>query len=89
MKKDEHVAAVQEALTICGAYPGKCDGIMGPKTKSAIKAFQEKCGVEKCDGICGPITSKAISEKLGTMIVRASQLKGYFEGGSTSAADDL
>ena len=88
MAKDDHIAAVQEALAICGCYPGGYDGVMGPKTKGAIKEFQEAAGLT-ADGIAGPNTSTALAEHLGAKIVRANELKGYFSGGATSAVDDM
>ena len=88
MAKDEHIAAVQEALAICGCYPGSYDGVMGPRTKGAIQEFQKSAGLP-ADGIAGPNTHAAIAEQLGAKIVRANQLKGYFEGGAESAEDDL
>ncbi len=88
MAKDENIASIQEALAICGCYPGSYDGVMGPKTKGAIKEFQGTVGLS-ADGACGPNTKAALAEHLGAKIVRASALKGYFEGGGTSASDDM
>ena len=41
------VAAVQEELTRLGLYSGRVDGLMGPKTRSAIRDFQRAAGVEE------------------------------------------
>jgi peptidoglycan hydrolase-like protein with peptidoglycan-binding domain len=37
----EQVKAVQQALQAKGMDPGPIDGIMGPKTTAALKAFQK------------------------------------------------
>lgn len=47
---DELVRAVQEALTEQGFDPGPSDGLMGPRTREAIGAFQEARGLEP-DGL--------------------------------------
>jgi len=52
---------IQSALTKAGFYKGKIDGIMGAKTKKAIKDFQSSKGL-KPDGIAGPKTLKALKE---------------------------
>ncbi len=87
MSKDDHIAAVQEALAICGCYPGSYDGVMGPKTRGAIKEFQNSCGLT-ADGVCGPMTQSKIAEHLGEKVVRAQHLKGYFEGADSISAED-
>ncbi|MEQ8334903.1 peptidoglycan-binding protein [Nisaea sp.] len=38
------VAAVQEELTRLGLYSGRIDGLMGPKTRAAIRDFQRIAG---------------------------------------------
>jgi len=52
---DERVAAVQYLLRARGFYKGRADGIYGPKTSAAVKAFQRKNAL-KADGIAGPQT---------------------------------
>jgi peptidoglycan hydrolase-like protein with peptidoglycan-binding domain len=37
----EQVKSVQQALQAKGMDPGPIDGIMGPKTAAALKAFQK------------------------------------------------
>lgn len=49
------VLDVQIALKNAGFDPGPLDGIAGPKTRFAIRAFQAKNGLE-VDGIAGPKT---------------------------------
>ncbi len=41
-KGSEEIRKVQEALKAKGEDPGAIDGIMGKKTKAALKKFQEK-----------------------------------------------
>ncbi|MCB1147313.1 MAG: peptidoglycan-binding protein [Leptospiraceae bacterium] len=82
------VKSIQEALSILGKNPGSVDGAMGPNTENAIKAFQKSAGVA-ADGIVGPNTATKMAEALGKASVRAASLKGYFEGGGASAADDM
>jgi peptidoglycan hydrolase-like protein with peptidoglycan-binding domain len=56
-----NVAAVQSRLNVLGANPQLAvDGISGPKTLAAIKAFQAANGIEP-DGIVGPITQAALN----------------------------
>jgi len=46
---------IQVTLFSLGIYNGKCDGIAGPMTVSAIKVFQRQNGLDD-DGIAGPRT---------------------------------
>jgi peptidoglycan hydrolase-like protein with peptidoglycan-binding domain len=55
--------AIQEALKLLGFDPGPSDGIVGPKTKQAVKAYQGSKNLT-ADGIVGPITRKALAEDL-------------------------
>ena len=50
------LVGVQSALQVLGFDPGVADGIDGPKTKAAVKAFQES-GSIAVDGIVGPTTA--------------------------------
>ncbi len=53
-------AAIQARLNALGANPPLVvDGIFGPNTLAAIKAFQSSRGIE-ADGIVGPITLNAL-----------------------------
>lgn len=56
------VKAVQQTLSKDGLYKGKIDGMIGPMTTNAVKAFQKKKGL-KVDGIIGPKTLKALGVK--------------------------
>jgi peptidoglycan hydrolase-like protein with peptidoglycan-binding domain len=42
----EQVKAVQQALKDKGHDPGTVDGVMGPKTRGALKDFQKKEGIK-------------------------------------------
>lgn len=54
---------IQQALTNAGLYSGKIDGSLGPKTKAAIKAFQEQNGL-KADGKVGSKTWQKMKASL-------------------------
>lgn len=41
------IAAIQEELTRLGFYSGRIDGLMGPKTRAAIRAFEISDGLEE------------------------------------------
>lgn len=64
---DAHVVEtcrdVQFALQCLGYDPGPVDGILGPKTKAAIKAFQADAELH-VDGIAGPATRKELERRL-------------------------
>lgn len=56
---------VQTALNARGFGPLVVDGINGPKTIAAVKAFQSKAGLA-VDGIVGPKTVAALSKPIVT-----------------------
>ncbi len=53
------VALLQERLRAKGVYSGNLDGIFGEQTEAAVKAFQERSGLET-DGVVGPATWQAL-----------------------------
>ncbi len=55
---------IQARLTNLGYWPGPIDGVFGPKTTRAIRAFQKERGL-KVDGIAGPKTRDALKEAYG------------------------
>lgn len=59
-------AGLQRALDRLGFDPGPLDGIPGPRTTAAVKAFQEADGSLAVDGIYGPMTRAAIEIALRT-----------------------
>lgn len=60
------VRAVQEALKLLGYDPGPIDGIFGPRTDAAVRAFQRAKGLG-VDGIVGPKTRAALVNALGAL----------------------
>lgn len=69
-KKPSHIAPakdIQTALKNAGYDPGKIDGKIGPKTTSAIKAFQKYNGL-KDDGIVGQRTWNLLSKYLASSV---------------------
>lgn len=50
-----HIAGVQVALRAHGLYRGPVDGILGPQTDRAVRAFQRRRGLH-VDGVTGPRT---------------------------------
>jgi peptidoglycan hydrolase-like protein with peptidoglycan-binding domain len=80
---DATTAAIQNRLNLLGASPALVvDGISGPKTLAAIKAFQASHGIDP-DGIVGPITLAALG--LGAAPVAASAATTYYQPAVTSA----
>jgi len=56
----KRVSDLQSRLNTLGARPPlKVDGIFGPKTLAAVKAFQKAHGL-KVDGLVGPLTTAAL-----------------------------
>lgn len=58
------VVEMQDKLRSHGFNPGASDGIYGPATGSALKAFQSHQGIA-ADGICGPITWNRLDRAAG------------------------
>lgn len=61
---------IQQRLKKWGYYTGSIDGILGPKSVSAIKKFQKNNGLT-VDGIVGPKTA----EKIGITLSASSSSK--------------
>lgn len=57
--RGDDVRDVQEALQIVSFSPGESDGVFGPRSENAVKAFQKSRGL-KADGIVGENTVKAL-----------------------------
>ena len=74
--RGEKVKEIQTKLKQWGYYKGNVDGIYGPSTVSAVKAFQKKHGIT-ADGIVGSKTA----EKIGISLTESS-------GGSSASASD-
>lgn len=58
--KNDAVLSMQKALAALGYYDGEFTGNFGPKTETAVKAFQRAKGIS-ADGIAGPQTLQAIN----------------------------
>jgi hypothetical protein len=56
------IKEIQSALISLGYKVGKVDGILGPKTVKAVRAFQTKTKYLKIDGIPGAKTSAALQK---------------------------
>jgi peptidoglycan hydrolase-like protein with peptidoglycan-binding domain len=59
---DANVAALQVALRARGFYGGTIDGIRGPRTTAAVRAFQRRAGIA-VDGVAGPRTRAALGRR--------------------------
>jgi peptidoglycan hydrolase-like protein with peptidoglycan-binding domain len=95
------VQQIQVALQQLGFYSGNVDGVYGPRTVAAVKAFQSSSGL-KADGIAGPKTIAAYESQIkgdSTVATLQQQLRnwGYYSGnidgvygpGTVQAVKDL
>jgi N-acetylmuramoyl-L-alanine amidase len=57
--RGDDVGELQATLGRIGFDCGRVDGILGPRTASAIEDFQRNSGL-LIDGVCGPITVRAL-----------------------------
>ena len=53
--KDPEIRRIQERLRELTHYNGAVDGLFGPQTETAVRAFQENRGLS-ADGVVGPET---------------------------------
>lgn len=84
------VVNLQKSLKFLGQYYASLDGIFGPKTRTAVTAFQLKNGLVP-DGIAGPLTMAAIAKQISTTVNQSipsgsSSSTGITTGSSTSSA---
>lgn len=76
----QFTAGLQTDLTSLGYFSGKVDGIYGPETVDAVKAFQAEVGLPET-GLPDPATQKAMAEKLATdEAMNVSALQGLLKG---------
>lgn len=54
------VRQIQQQLAAAGFDPGAIDGVMGPRTRAAVRAFQQANGLQ-VDGDPGPLTQAALA----------------------------
>jgi peptidoglycan hydrolase-like protein with peptidoglycan-binding domain len=66
-KGSEEIVKVQEALKAKGEEPGSIDGIMGNKTRAALKKFQEQNKLK----VTGTLDEQT-AEKLGVKMTQLS-----------------
>ena len=76
------LAGLQIALRKEGLYRGAIDGIQGPQTRTAVRTFQRRQGLQP-DGLAGPRTRAALGRfgrpLFGTRVIRRGMI-GYDVG---------
>lgn len=70
------VRVAQTALARAGFNPGSSDGVFGPNTQNAVRAFQQAKGLT-VDGIIGPRTWTALMAYLGTITPPRTRARLY------------
>jgi peptidoglycan hydrolase-like protein with peptidoglycan-binding domain len=78
LASDSTVTQIQQKLEERGYDPGPIDGIMGKKTKSAIKKFQSDLGLESTGAINRVTLDKLDLSKLPVAKSKTSQRDGRF-----------
>jgi N-acetylmuramoyl-L-alanine amidase len=63
----DDVASLQERLLRMGFDVGRCDGIFGSRTDSALRDYQRNVGLV-VDGICGPYTLRSLKRLERTVV---------------------
>jgi len=61
LQQGDDVAELQERLLALGFTPDRVDGVFGPNTEKAVRAFQRGVGLE-VDGSLGPETLRAFAD---------------------------
>jgi peptidoglycan hydrolase-like protein with peptidoglycan-binding domain len=72
---DPQTAGLQVALRAYGFYLGPIDGIAGPGTATAVRAFQQRMGLA-VDGIAGPRTRRALGPLGGPLYGTRTLVRG-------------
>ena len=86
MLRGEDVRALQVDLNRLGYACGEVDGIFGPKTNTAVRAFQRDHGLE-VDGVVGEKTRAALEEALGHAGTDVEAQEASDEHGEGAPAD--
>jgi N-acetylmuramoyl-L-alanine amidase len=84
---DPRIAALQSALRVQGHYAGIVDGVAGPETDVALRAFQRKAGLA-ADGVAGAQTRAALGP-LGRPAFGTRDLRRGLVGWDVSALQFL
>jgi peptidoglycan hydrolase-like protein with peptidoglycan-binding domain len=71
------IHTAQISLSQLGYNPGPADGVMGSRTKAAVKAFQRDHHL-RADGIIGPVTFNALIRETGGV----NPMRGAANGGA-------
>jgi hypothetical protein len=74
---DPQVAGLQVALRAYKLYTGPIDGISGPATRSGIKLFQKRVGLQ-VDGVAGPATRRAFGPLGRPLFGKRTMQRGLF-----------
>lgn len=80
---DEAVADLQRDLMRLGYAPGRVDGLMGPRTREAVRAFQRARGLV-ADGIPGDMTREEIEQALAERNVARAETASKAGAGLTA-----
>jgi peptidoglycan hydrolase-like protein with peptidoglycan-binding domain len=84
------IRAAQQALKEKGYDPGEADGVDGPKTRSAVRAFQRKQNLQ-ADGKLGPQTLDGLGVQhasAGTQMKKAgTNVKTSYSSGGKDIAE--
>ena len=84
---NSQIPGLQVALRAHGHYHGRIDGIAGPRTSAAVRAFQRRRGLS-VDGIAGPQTRRALGP-LGTPLFGSRVLRRGHVGWDVSVLQFL
>ena len=72
--RGDEVRELQEKLNSLGYDAGTADGIFGPNTESALKAFQEASSLT-ADGVAGPMTLLRIDAAVKSAEMQSGDLE--------------
>ncbi len=75
----DDVVRLQKRLNAAGFDCGEADGIFGPNTEAALRAFQADAGIA-ADGIAGPATNAKLAEAQAAAMEKLSNFGKTDEG---------